>query len=89
MTSTTIRVPQELRDRLAALAAHDGSSIAAVVERAIAAREREAFWDVVRSDALAGAFQLETFAGPSAKNGLEPESWEDVLRPARGGATPR
>lgn len=84
-TSTTIRVPTDLRDRLVALASQGGVSVAEVVEQAVAAQEREAFWDRVRTDALAGRFTVVTGALPDPRDGLDPQdTWEDILT---GGAS--
>ncbi|TAM70707.1 MAG: hypothetical protein EPN48_04975 [Microbacteriaceae bacterium] len=51
MTSvTTIKVPRELRDRLAEYAHREHISLAAVIERAITGAEERAFWSAVRDD---------------------------------------
>lgn len=78
--TTTIRLTRELRDRLVALAADEGMSVAEVVEQAVAARERERFWDAVRADALAEVFETTTLDLSPAKDGLDPaDTWDDVL----------
>ena len=48
MTVTTIKVPNELRDRLAAKAKHDNLTMAAVIARALDEAEEREFWDRVR-----------------------------------------
>jgi predicted transcriptional regulator len=51
MTSvTTIKVPRELRDRLAEHARREHISLATVIERAVTGAEEQAFWSAVRED---------------------------------------
>ena len=49
MTVTTIKVPSELRDRLAAKARHDNLTMATVIARALDEAEEREFWDRVRA----------------------------------------
>lgn len=48
MTVTTIKVPVDLRDRLAAKAKHDNLTMAAVIAHALDETEEREFWDRVR-----------------------------------------
>ncbi len=48
MTVTTIKVPSELRDRLAARAKHDNVTMATVITQALDEAEEREFWDRVR-----------------------------------------
>lgn len=41
---TTIKVSRELRDRIAARAARDGTTLAGAITRALDASEAESFW---------------------------------------------
>lgn len=85
MTSTTVRVPRELHDRLARRAASHGTSLAGAIERALDVEERAEFW--ARVEATMGtpearaAIRIDTepFAG-TLRDGLDPdERWDDVL----------
>lgn len=49
VTTTTIKVPAELRDRLHGLARRDHTTLAAVVTNLLDAVEERAFWDAVRT----------------------------------------
>lgn len=49
MTVTTIKVPSDLRDRLAAKAKHDNLTMAAVIAHALDEAEEREFWDRVRA----------------------------------------
>lgn len=84
MPSTTIKVSVELRDRLAALAAREKTTLAGAITRSLDAAETAAFWaDVAQTmGALeaesATASEAEHFSG-SLADGLDPlESWDDV-----------
>ena len=84
MPSTTIKVPVELRDRLAALARRDNTSLAGAITASLDSAESAAFWtDVVRTMSTTGvgspiAFDVEQLSG-SLADGLDPdESWDDV-----------
>ena len=48
MTVTTIKVPTELRDRLAAKAKHDNLTMAAVIAQALDETDERQFWADVR-----------------------------------------
>lgn len=48
MTVTTIKVPSELRDRLAARAKQDNLTMAAVIAQALDEAEEREFWERVR-----------------------------------------
>lgn len=83
MASTTIKVPVELRDRLAALASRDNTTLAGAITRSLDAAEAAAFWaEVARTmDAPgrpAASSDVEQLSG-SLTDGLDPEeSWDDV-----------
>lgn len=47
---TTIKVPTELRDRLAARAKKDHITLAAAIARALDEAEEHYFWDAVREE---------------------------------------
>jgi predicted transcriptional regulator len=50
MTVTTIKVPIELRDRLAARAKHDNVTMARVITQALDEAEEREFWERVRAE---------------------------------------
>ena len=50
MTMTTIKVPKELRDRLAAQAKREHITLAAAIARALDEAEERQFWDAVREE---------------------------------------
>lgn len=85
MTTTTIRVPRELHDRLARRAAQSGSSLSGAIERALEAEERAEFWDEVESTMGSAEVRAVIRADSAAlagtmSDGLDPdESWDDVL----------
>jgi predicted transcriptional regulator len=84
MANTTIKVPVELRDRLAALADRDHTTLAEAIRRSLDAAEDAAFWSDVANtmgkQAATGALRAdaEEVRG-SLRDGLDPtESWDDV-----------
>jgi hypothetical protein len=50
MTMTTIKVPTELRDRLAARAKSENITLAAAIAKALDESEERQFWDAVREE---------------------------------------
>lgn len=50
MTATTIKVPVELRDRLNSEAREAGLTVAGVIERLLAARDRAALYEQMRAE---------------------------------------
>ncbi|MGH3738544.1 MAG: hypothetical protein ACRDT6_23485 [Micromonosporaceae bacterium] len=85
MSTTTIKVPVELRDRLAERARRDHLTLAEEIARSLDIADDVAFWDAVRSTmgtAEAGeatARDARTFEG-ALTDGLDPdEDWNDVL----------
>jgi predicted transcriptional regulator len=50
MTMTTIKVPAELRDRLAARAKSENITLAAAIAKALDDSEERQFWDAVREE---------------------------------------
>lgn len=85
MSTTTIKVPVELRDRLADLAKREGTTLAGAIERSLEKADAAAFWADVRAtmggaDAqVAAALEAEQFSG-ALSDGLDPdEDWSDVL----------
>ena len=49
MTTTTIKVPSELRDRLAERARRDHLTLAGVIEKSLEAEETREFWGAVHA----------------------------------------
>ena len=83
MASTTIKVPVELRNRLAALAERDHTTLAGAIERSLDAAEESAFWTrlaaTMRSAATGVSRRLAEDVSGSLADGLDPaESWDDV-----------
>jgi hypothetical protein len=82
--TTTIKVPVELRDRLAERARRDHVTLADAIARSLDAADAAEFWNAVRTtmgdeDARA-SLAVETRRLDSAvSDGLEPEDWSDVL----------
>jgi hypothetical protein len=83
MPSTTIKVSVELRDRLAALAARENTTLAGAITRSLDAAETAAFWaDVAKTMGTPGGSaasrDVEQLSG-SLSDGLDPdETWDDV-----------
>lgn len=84
MRSTTIKVPVELRDRLAAVAAREHITLAEAIRRSLDNAEEAAFWSDVSATMGAPAetvgrqAEAEQFRGDLA-DGLDPtENWDDV-----------
>lgn len=82
MATTTIKVPEELRDRLIKRARRNHTTIAETIADSLDLAEEAAFWNDVRAtmgDAQAQAADTEKFAG-TLRDGLDPdEDWSDVL----------
>lgn len=85
MPTTTLKVPVELRDRLAEQARRHGTTLAGAIARALEAAEEREFWDEVRKTmSTPGARQeliaeSERFAS-TLRDGTEPdEDWSDLL----------
>jgi predicted DNA-binding protein len=84
MTSTTIKVPVELRDRLAELAKREHTTLAGAIERSLDQAETAAFWEDVRATMSGGdtpaVLAQDTERLGALKDGLDPdEDWTDVL----------
>jgi predicted transcriptional regulator len=82
MPSTTIKVPVELRDRLADLARAENTTLAGAIERSLAAAEDARFWaDVAATlgaDSRRAATDSERHAA-TLTDGLDPdEDWSDI-----------
>jgi hypothetical protein len=81
MPSTTIKVPVELRDRLAAVAGREHTTLAGAIARSLDAAESAEFWaEVARTmgDRSPASAEAEQFSG-NLSDGLDPdESWDDV-----------
>lgn len=81
MTTTTIKVPTELRDRLAELARREHTTLAGAIARSLDAAEDAAFWTAV-TETMGGSGpqrEAERFSG-TLSDGLDPdEIWDDVL----------
>jgi predicted transcriptional regulator len=85
MTSTTIKVPTELRDRLADLAKREHTTLAGAIARSLDRAETAAFWEDVRATMsgvdkqLAASDDVERFSG-TLTDGLDPdEDWTGIL----------
>jgi hypothetical protein len=83
MAMTTIKVPVELRDRLALLARREHTTLAGAIERSLDRADTTAFWEEMRATMGAGQAALpldaRRYAGTLA-DGLDPdEDWSDVL----------
>lgn len=82
--ATTIKVPAELRDRLAERARKEHTTLAGAIEHTLNVAEAAAFWDEVRATMGTDEAQraidrdAETMSGASS-DGLEPEDWSDIL----------
>jgi hypothetical protein len=85
MTSTTIKVPAELRDRLAELARREHTTLAGAIARSLDRAETAAFWEEVHAtmggvdSSGATSHDTEQFAG-TLSDGLDAdEDWADIL----------
>ncbi|MDR1189825.1 MAG: hypothetical protein LBK95_20630 [Bifidobacteriaceae bacterium] len=81
MAFTTVKVPVELRDRLAESARRDKVSMATVIDRALDSAEDVQFWERVAATMPPGAGESERQVAESAlSDGLDPnENWDDIL----------
>jgi hypothetical protein len=81
MQMTTIKVSVELRDRIAALAEREQTTLAGAIARSLDAAADAEFWaGVARTMGGPGspAVEAEQFAG-DLTDGLDPdETWDDV-----------
>lgn len=79
-STTTIKVPVELRDRLAALAGREHTTLAGAIAQSLDAAESAEFWaDVARTMGRTDAAGRAELFGGSLTDGLDPdESWDDV-----------
>ena len=79
MATTTIKVPTELRDRLAELARREHTTLAGAIARSLDAAEDAAFWAAVTETMGEPDRVAERFSG-TLSDGLDPdETWDDVL----------
>jgi hypothetical protein len=89
MRTTTIKVPVELRDRLAARAEQEHTTLAEAIRRSLDAAEDAAFWSGVAAtmgQPIATATPRATTPQAAAEelrgslaDGLDPtETWDDV-----------
>jgi predicted transcriptional regulator len=76
MSSTTIKVSTELRDRLAARASACGTTMAGVISAALDESEEREFWARVRDDhaRLADDARAASLADPTASDDLDDPS---------------
>lgn len=85
MTSTTIKVPVELRDRIAELAKREHTTLAGAIARSLDRAETAAFWEDVRATMSGVETQAATTndaeqLAATLTDGLDPdEDWTDVL----------
>ena len=77
--STTLRVTEDTRDRIAAIAGETGEQMQTVVERAIDAYEREIFWRRFREGYERLADDPEAWAEIQAERDFESASLRDGL----------
>jgi hypothetical protein len=85
MPTTTLKVPVELRDRLAEQARRHGTTLAGAIAHALEVAEEREFWDEVRRTMATPearqdlTSQSEQFAS-TLRDGTEPdEDWSDLL----------
>jgi hypothetical protein len=83
MTMTTIKVPVELRNRLALQARREHTTLAGAIERSLDRADAAAFWEEMRATMGVGQAALSrdarSLAGTLA-DGLDPdEDWSDIL----------
>ncbi len=86
MTSTTtIKVPKELRDRLAAVARQDHLTLATVIARALDQAEERAFWSAVNSEnsSLTDSERAQYRSASAGRDNLEDQTDDELGR--RGG----
>lgn len=80
--ATTIKVPRELRDRLAAIAKAEGTTMAGAIEKTLDAQADAAFWaDVAHTMPISGGTPTseESAFDRALTDGLDPdEDWSDV-----------
>ena len=84
MASTTIKVPTELRDRLAALAKREHTTLAGAIAHSLDRAETAAFWEDFRATMGGGdtpaALDRDTEQIGALGDGLDSgEDWTDVL----------
>lgn len=85
MTSTTIKVPVELRDRIAELAKREHTTLAGAIALSLDRAETAAFWEDVRATMSGVETQAATTndaeqLAATLTDGLDPdEDWTDVL----------
>ena len=84
-STTTIKVPTELRDRLADLAQREHTTLAGAIAQSLDRAETAAFWEDFRTTMSGRDSQTtvlndtERLAG-SLTDGLDPdEDWTDIL----------
>lgn len=83
MASTTIKVPVELRDRLAEIARAGHTTLAGAIERSLAAADDACFWDEVAAtlgaDRQHATDESERLASALSDGLDQDEDWTDVL----------
>jgi hypothetical protein len=84
MLTATIKVPVDLRDRIAERARHEHVTLARAIAHALDIADEARFWTEVRttmgSAHAHNALKKETEEfTPSLADGLEPEDWSDIL----------
>jgi hypothetical protein len=85
MATTTLKVPTELRDRLAAQARRRGTTLAGAIAHALEVAEERQFWDDVRATMSTTASreelmaESERFAGTLMDGADLDEDWSDSL----------
>lgn len=80
MQATTIKVPAELRDRLAEHARRDHVTLATVIAHALDAAEEREFWDAVRAQnaTLSDAERAVYAANPSLAENLTDRADDEI-----------
>jgi hypothetical protein len=76
----TIKVPEDLKARLDALAAAERLTLAGVIGRRLDVADEADFWRRFDEAAFRDGGPVEDLPGASLKDGLDPdETWEDIL----------
>lgn len=84
MTTTTIKVPVELRDRLAEVARRKNIPMAAAIAQALDTAEEQQFWDAVRrAHATMTSAQHESYVSDATLTDDLDDAADDALS-ARG-----
>ena len=79
MTSTTIKVSRELRDRLAEIARDEGTTLAGAIEQALDSQADATFWSEIARTMGTAVASPGAMVDAALADGLDPaEDWSDV-----------